>query len=271
VTSLRQLLLAPPDAALGDIAQREVIAVHTTTDQEEVAQLAARYDLLAIPVIDDEGLLAGIVTVDDIVDIVQGEATEDVYKMAGTSEDELIYQERPLRLARLRLPWLLVNMVGLMLTGLLLEHFQLALQQALFLLTFVPVIMGMAGSSGTQTSMITVRGLATGRIGSSGGVPHFLWQQLKTGAFLGLALGLLAAAVAFPLERNLAFPLVVGLSLFIAIVVASLNGVLIPALFERLGVDPAVAAGPLVTASNDVLGILIYFGTASLMIGWLIA
>lgn len=270
VTSLRQLLLASPDSTLGEIAQRQVIAVHTTTDQEEVAQLTARYDLLAIPVVDDDGVLAGIVTVDDIVDIVKEEATEDFYKLAGTSEDEIIYQERSVRVAGLRLPWLLVNMVGLLVTGVLLELFQVNLKEALFLLTFVPVIMGLAGSSGTQTSMITVRGLATGRLGSGGGrMSHFFWQQVKTGAFLGLVLGALAAAAAVPLESNAYFSLVVGVSLFTAVILASVNGVLIPLVFQKLGIDPAVASGPLVTASNDVLGILIYFTTAWLMIGLL--
>lgn len=283
VTSLRQLLLASPGSTLGDIAQREVIAVHTGTDQEEVAQLSARYDLLAIPVVDDDNLLLGIVTFDDIVDIVKEEATEDFYKLAGTSEDELIYQERSASIARLRLPWLLVNMAGLLVTGVLLERFQVSLKEALFLLTFVPVIMGVAGSSGTQISMITVRGLATGRIGGGGGrVSQFLGQQVRSGVLIGLVLGLLAAGVAIPMQRLLAhlgaapseepavfFPIVVGVSLFTAIVLASFNGVVIPLGFQRLGIDPAVASGPLVTTSNDVLGILIYFGTASLMIGLL--
>lgn len=285
VTSLRQLLLEAPDKTLGEIAQPEVITVHVETDQEEVAQLAARYDLLAIPVVDDAHRLVGIVTVDDIVDILKEEATEDLYKLAGTSEDELIYQERAFRVARLRLPWLLVNLVGLALTGLLLERFQAGLAEALFLLSFVPVVMGLAGSSGTQASMITVRGLATGRIGGDGRVRHFLWQQVKSGIFLGVALGALAAALALViamvlpgvlpegtrLDRiQLYFPLVVGVSVLSALVLASVNGVMIPVVFQRFGIDPAVASGPLVTASNDVLGILIYFGTAWSLFGLLV-
>lgn len=275
VTSLRQLLLAAPDKTLGEIAQQEVITVHVETDQEEVAQLVARYDLLAIPVVDDANVLVGIVTFDDIVDIVKDEATEDLYKLAGTSEDELIYQERSLQVARLRLPWLLVNLVGLLVTGVLLERFQAGLTEALFLLSFVPVVMGLAGSSGTQASMITVRGLATGRIGSAEGrVGHFLWQQIKSGLLLGLVLGGLAALLAFLLPisspGNLYFPLVVGISVVSAVVLASVNGVLIPVVFQRLGIDPAVASGPLVTASNDILGILIYFATAWGLIGLLV-
>lgn len=268
VTSLRQLLLHKPEKTLGEIAQGDAIAVSTETDQEEVAQLTARYDLLAIPVVDAEEKLLGIVTVDDIVDIVKEEATEDFYKMAGTSEDELIYQERSLKVAGIRLPWLMINMVGLILSGILLERFQVGFQEALFLLTFVPVVMGMAGNSGTQTSTIAVRGLATGRLGTEGGgrLRSFLWQQVKVGLLLGLVTGLVVAAVAFGLEQNPFYSLVVGISLFSAILLASLNGAVIPVLFERLGIDPAVAAGPMVTTSNDILGLLIYFGMAALLI-----
>ena len=271
VTSLRQLLLSPPERTLGEIMTRSVIQVDTGTDQEEVAQLAARYDLLAIPVVDEARRLVGIVTVDDIIDIVKEEATEDFYKMVGTSDNELLYQERSFRVAGIRLPWLLVNLAGLVVTGLLLRRFQVSLKEALFLLTFVPVIMGMGGNIGSQTATITVRGLATGRIGGDRGrLRRFLWQQTKVGEVLGVACALLVAVGAFVLEQNLYYALVVGVSLFLAIVVASVNGALVPLVFERLGVDPAIASGPLVTTSNDITGILIYFGLASLLIELLV-
>src|SRR5688572_27629248 len=271
VTSLRQLLLSPPDQRLGEIMQRDIIRVHTGTDQEEVAAVAARHDLLAVPVVDGENRMVGIVTLDDIIDVVKEEANEDILRIAGTSEDELLYQERSLRVAGIRLPWLLVNLVGGVITGLLLQHFQVSFQEALFLLAFVPVVMGMGGNSGTQTSTITVRGLATGRIELDGGrIRHYLWQQMKVGALLGIATGAVAGTVALALQRNPAYSLVVAGAMFFAILVASLNGVMIPLLFERLGVDPAVAAGPLVTTSNDITGILIYFGLASLLIQFLV-
>jgi magnesium transporter len=271
VTSLRQLLLSRPDQRLGEIMQRDIIRVDTGTDQEEVAAVAARHDLLAVPVVDGDNRMVGIVTLDDIIDVVKEEANEDILRIAGTSEDELLYQERSFRVAGIRLPWLLVNLVGGVITGLLLEHFQVSFQEALFLLAFVPVVMGMGGNSGTQTSTITVRGLATGRIELDGGrIRHYLWQQMKVGALLGVATGIVAGSVALALQRNPAYSLVVGGAMFFAILVASLNGVMIPLLFERLGVDPAVAAGPLVTTSNDITGILIYFGLASLLIQFLV-
>lgn len=271
VTSLRQLLLSRPDQRLGEIMQRDIIRVNTGTDQEEVAAVAARHDLLAVPVVDGDNRLAGIVTLDDIIDVVKEEANEDILRIAGTSEDELLYQERSLKVASIRLPWLLVNLVGGVITGLLLERFQVSFQEALFLLAFVPVIMGMGGNSGTQTSTITVRGLATGRIElTRERIRHYLWQQTKVGALLGIATGIVAGTVALALQRNPAYALVVGGAMLFAILVASLNGVMIPLLFQRLGVDPAVAAGPLVTTSNDITGILIYFGLASLLIQFLV-
>ncbi len=271
VTSLRQLLVSPAQRRLAEIMQRDVIQVHTSTEQDEVAAVAARYDLLAVPVTDDEGRLVGIVTVDDIVDVVQEEATEEAFKMVGSSADELLYQGRSWRVAGIRLPWLLVNLVGGLLTGLLLSHFQLSFQQALFLLTFVPVIMGTGGNGGSQTSTITVRGLATGQLPvGQGKVLRFLLQQVKVGALLGLATGALVGTVALALKSSVAYGVVVGGALFFALILSSLNGALIPILFQRFGVDPAIAAGPLVTTSSDITGILVYFGLAGLLIDRLV-
>ena len=270
VTSLRQLLLAKADQTLDDVMTRSVIKVSTGTDQEELAALATRYDLLAIPVTDEDNRLVGIVTVDDIMDVVIEEAEEDLFKMVGSSDDELLYQERSWKIAGIRLPWLLVNLIGLTATGWILHMLQVSMEDALFLLIFVPVIMGMGGNVGSQTSTITVRGLATGRVSVSARSWNYLWQQTKVGAIIGIACSVLVAIGAYILETNVAYALVVGLSLFLAIILASLNGALVPLIFERLGIDPAVAAGPLVTTSNDITGILIYFGLAFALIDLLV-
>jgi magnesium transporter len=279
VTSLRQLLLSDPGVQLSRIMARSPIKADTETDQEEVARLASRYDLLAIPVVDDGNRLVGIVTVDDIIDIVREEATEDILKMVGTSEDEIVYQDRSLRVFAIRFPWLLINLVGLVMAGWLIDWFEIRLEEALFLFPFVPVIMGMGGNIASQTSTIAVRGLATGRITlQPGRVRGFLWQQAKVGSIIGLACASLTAAGAYLLpawgimslgsgEVDLVnYAAVVGVSLFFAILLASINGAMIPMIFERLGIDPAVASGPLVTTSNDITGIIIYFSLAA----WLI-
>jgi magnesium transporter len=263
VTSLRQLLLSKPDLSLADIMQRSVIKAHVDTDQEEVALLASRYDLLAIPVVDDQNHLVGIVTVDDIIDVVKEEAAEDLLKMAGTSESELLYEGRTLAVARLRLPSLLLSLAGLLVTGLLLESFQTRFAEALFLLAFVPVIMGLSGAIGSQTSAVVVRGIASGRLQAARApLASFLVRQLKVGAALGLACGALAGLAALVLKQNLWLGAVVGAALGLAIVVAAACGALAPAALARLGLDPTVASGPLLTTINDVTGILIYFALA---------
>lgn len=266
VVPLRQLLLADPEEALGDIMNSSIIKVHTSTDQEEVAQLAARYDLLAIPVVDEETRLVGIVTIDDIVDVFKEEATEDIFKMAGTSEDEIVYQDRSFRVAGIRLPWILFNLVGLLGAGVVMGRFEETFTDVklTLLIVFLPVIMGMAGNIGSQTSTIAVRGLATGRLSlGQGHVRRFLWQQVKVGALLGATCSAVVAVVAYFFGGNPTISLAVGSSLFLAVQLASLNGVLVPVLFERIGFDPAVASGPLVTTANDVLGVIVYFLLAS--------
>jgi magnesium transporter len=270
VTSLRQLLLSRPEKTLGEVMTRSLIKVHTDTDQEEVAQLAARYSLLAVPVTDDSNHLAGIVTLDDIIDVVEEEADEDFYKMVGTTDDELVYQDRSFKVAGFRLPWLLINMAGLLLAGALIGFFEVTWKEAVLLVTFVPVVMGMGGNIGSQTSTITVRGLATGRIVMGESVRRFLWQQFKVGTVLAVVCSVLIGVGAMIWGASPAYGLVVGLSLFLVLMLAAVNGAMIPIAFERLGVDPAVAAGPLVTTSNDITGILIYFGLASMFIEFLV-
>ncbi|HLF55248.1 MAG TPA: magnesium transporter [Thermoanaerobaculia bacterium] len=269
VTSLRQLLLSKPEQRLGEIMQREVIKARVDDDQEQVAHQAARYDLLAVPVVDDQNRLVGIVTVDDIIDVVKEEAAEDLLKMAGTSESELLYEGRTLAIARLRLPSLLVSLVGLVAAGLLLERFQLRFQEAMFLLVFVPVIMGISGSIGSQASAVALRGLASGKLGGAAtgaSILGFLGRQLKVAAVLGIVCGGLVGGAAVALKSHADLGIVVGVALFFAILVAALLGVVAPALLERFGLDPAIANGPLLTTVNDITGILIYFGLAATMV-----
>ncbi|MCP3963456.1 MAG: magnesium transporter [bacterium] len=267
VSTLRQLLLAEPDQTLGEIMNASMIKAHTSTDQEEVAQLAARYDLLAIPVVDGDGRLVGIVTIDDIIDVFKEEATEDIFKMAGTSEDELVYQDRSFKVAGIRLPWIIFNMFGLLLAGYVTTRFESAFDgmSLTLMFFFVPVIMGMAGNIGSQTSTIAVRGLATGRLGlGRGDVRHFLWQQVKVGAVLGVTCSVVVAVFAYFSGNNPMLAVAVGSSLFLSVQLASFTGVLVPVVFQRIGFDPAVASGPLVTTANDVLGVVIYFLLANL-------
>lgn len=272
VVPLRDLLLSQPERPIREVMTHEVVRVDTETDQEEVGRLAGRYNLLAIPVVDEEGVLVGIVTVDDILDVVSEEATEDILKMVGTSEDELVYQGRTWRIAGIRLPWLMVTVAGQAITGLLLAHFQASLKEALFLLAGVPLIMSLGGNIGSQISAITVRGLATGRLRfeSPGGFWMFVGKQLKVGLVLAGVCAVLVAVGAWLLEGNGAYSVVIAGAVIGAILLSSVTGALIPRLFDRIGIDPAVASGPLVSLSNDITGLLIYFGLALLMVGLLV-
>ncbi len=268
VVSLRQLITSPPTATLRQIMNRDVIRVHVTTDQEQVARIVAKYDLLAIPVVDDQEHLVGIITVDDVIDVLREEATEDVFKMAGTSQEELVYGNKVLPIVRIRMPWLVVNLFGGILTGTILWWFRATVEEIIALVSFVPVITAMGGNVGTQSSSILVRAFATGRV-DFGNLRAHLWKEVRVGLLLGIVCGCLVGLAAVIWHRNAYLGLVVGVSMVAAMTVAATMGTLAPAVFRKLNIDPAVASGPFVTTANDITGILIYLGTATLFLRFL--
>jgi magnesium transporter len=268
VLSLRQLLMVPPATRLKDIMTTDVIRVRTDMDQEEVAQMVAKYDLLAIPVVDEGNKMMGIITVDDVIDVLRQEATEDIYKMAGASEEELLYGYKAFKIARLRLPWLVTNLFGGVITGYLMWLFKVTLKEVIALITFVPVITGMGGNVGGQSATIVVRGFATGKIDFST-LRGVFFRELRVGLIMGVVCGLVIAAVAFIWHSNPYLGMVVGVAMVTAITVAAMMGVIAPSMFKRLGIDPAIASNPFVQTANDITGILIYFGTATLFISHL--
>jgi magnesium transporter len=269
VLSLRQLLTIPPETKLCNIMSTNVMRVRTDMDQEEVAGLVAKYNILAIPVVDDHGKLIGLITVDDVIDVMRDEATEDILRMAGTSEEELLLGYKSFRIARLRLPWLLVTLIGGVVTGTLMWYFKATLEHAIMLISFIPVITGMGGNVGGQTSTIIVRGFATGRIDFSMLRQIFL-KELRVGLIMGTVCGLVIAAVAMIWHKNLYFGLVVGLAMVTAITVAACMGVIVTVFFKKIGFDPAIASSPFVQTVNDISGILIYLGTATLFLSHLV-
>ncbi len=269
VLSLRQLLTVPPQTPLRDIMSTNVTRVRTYMDQEQVAEIVAKYDYLAVPVVSDEGKLLGVITVDDVIDVMRDEATEDMLRMAGTSEEELLLGYKSLKIARLRLPWLLTTLVGGVITGTLMWYFKATLEQVIMLVSFVPVITGMGGNVGGQTSTILVRGFATGRIDFSN-LRQVFFKELRTGLIMGLVCGLVIAAVAIIWHQNVYFGLVVGIAMVAAITVAACMGVLVTTFFRKVGIDPAIASSPFVQTVNDITGILIYFMTATLFLEQLI-
>jgi len=265
VSSLRQLVLVPPDTPLKEFMATDVFSVQTDMDQEEVAKIVARYDILAVPVVDHTNRLMGIVTVDDVIDIFRREATEDILKMAGVGE-EFVETKSVLKSTRTRLPWLFASCVGGIIAFLIIGKYEATLHKMAALVAFLPVIMGMGGNIGTQSSTIVVRGLATGRL-------HIrdLWsvvfKELSVGFILGLVYGLLIGSVA-----QLSYSMeVLAISVCFAVIssmsVAALIGSLVPMGFARINIDPAVATGPFVTTAIDIISISFYFLIATALLG----
>ncbi|MCK4467363.1 MAG: magnesium transporter, partial [Desulfobacterales bacterium] len=247
VSSLRQLVVVPPDTPLKDFMTTDVIAVKTDVDQEEVAKIVARYDILAVPVVDEYGKLVGIVTVDDVIDIIREEATEDILKMAGAGE-EFVETQSVARSTRIRLPWLFASCVGGIIAFIIISRFEESLSKFIYLAAFIPVIMGMGGNIGTQSSTIVVRGLATGRLNIRD-IWSVVFKELAIGLILGIIYGVLIGIVAQVRYDTGALAISVGVALICSMSIAGLIGSLVPMLFARINIDPAVATGPLVTTA----------------------
>ena len=267
IVSLRSLILARPDALIRDITQRDPIAVAPDMDQEEIAHLFRDYDLVALPVVDGAGHLIGEVTVDDIVAVIDEEATEDMYVMAATSSEER--EERStLGVVRRRIPWLLVCLAGTLMAGGMIDAFQESLANLTALLFFMPAIMAMGGNTGIQTSTVTIRNLATGEL-QSGTVLKSISREMRVAAMMGMTLGILVFCVSQLWTGNWIVGSCVGLAMFSAVVFSAFLGALVPIAFRAIGVDPAVASGPLITTLNDGMSLGIYFAIASvLMANW---
>ncbi len=265
VSSLRQLVVVPPETQLKDFMTRDVFCVQTDMDQEEVAKIVARYDILAVPVVDGSHRLVGIVTVDDVIDIFRREATEDILKMAGAGE-EFVETKSVLKSTRIRLPWLFASCIGGIIAFFIIGKFEGSLYKIAYLAAFIPVIMGMGGNIGTQSSTIVVRGLATGRIN----IRDFwavIFKELAIGVILGLIYGLIIGSVAQFSYKIEALAISVALAVICSMSVAALVGSLVPMSFAKINIDPAVATGPFVTTSIDIIAVSCYFLIATTLLG----
>ncbi|MCB0325801.1 MAG: magnesium transporter, partial [Bdellovibrionales bacterium] len=265
VLSVRELLSSPDEATLDEVMAKEFIAIAPEDDREKAARLIADYDLSAIPVIaEDTGKMLGIITVDDVLDIIEEELTEDLLKLAGTEDKDTVGASLYVAL-RSRMPWLAASWCGGIVGALLLGAFETTLERVVALAFFMPVVFGMGGNVGSQSSTITVRGLATGELGH-----HRIFGRLQkecaVGLALGLTFGLLLAAASFSLYGQPRLSAIVGLSIFITMTCAAALGSMLPVMFERLGIDPAVASGPLVTTTTDILSITIYCSVATALL-----
>jgi len=265
VSSLRQLVVVSPQTPLKEFMTTDVFSVQTDMDQEEVARIVARYDILAVPVVDGSNRLVGIVTVDDVIDILRKEATEDILKMAGAGE-EFVETKSILKSTRIRLPWLFASCLGGIFAFFIISEFESSLSKIAYLAAFIPVIMGMGGNIGTQSSTIIVRGLATGRIHVRD-IWSVVFKELSIGLILGLVYGLLIGSVAQFRYSMEALALSVALAVICSMSIAALVGSLVPMGFARINIDPAVATGPLVTTAIDIISVFFYFLIATTLLG----
>ena len=264
VSSLRQLVVTPPEMPLKSFMTTDVVSVRTDMDQEEVAKIVARYDILAVPVVDESNRLVGIVTVDDVIDIFRREATEDILRMAGAGE-EFVETKSIFRSTRIRLPWLFASCIGGILAFYIINQFEDSLNKFVYLAAFIPVIMGMGGNIGTQSSTIVVRGLATGRI-SITEIGSVVLKELAVGFILGVIYGIIIGSVAHFSYRVDMLAFSVGMAVVASMAIAALVGSFVPMAFARVNIDPAVATGPFVTTSMDIISVLFYFYISTVLL-----
>lgn len=265
VTSLRALLTHSPSTKLKEIMETEVITVSPETDQEEVARIVSRYDLLALPVVDVHRKMLGIVTIDDVVDVIKEEAAEDMMLMAGVGDDIEAHAQGVLRSTRQRLPWLVVTMLGGMAISEIYARFQATDPSAAMLAAFVPVMIGMGGNVGTQAATITVRNIATGRIENSGTL-SLLFREARVGFLIGAFFAVVLGTFAALRNGDPRVGLAIGGSGVVQLAVAATIGTMVPLAMQRLRIDPAVATGPFVTTTIDLIGVTLFFVTSNLLL-----
>ncbi len=268
IVSLRDLVTSQPQQTLGEIMTRDVVYVQTDTAQGEVARLIQRYDFLAVPVVDREERLVGIVTVDDVIDILERETTKDIYALGGgvQSEGDNYFQTNLFAVARKRVVWLFVLLLTNTVTGSIIRSQESVLQQVVTLAAFIPLLTGTGGNVGAQSSTVVIRGLNTDEIRDLG-VVQIVFREALAGALLGAILGTVATLWAYLLQGNFFVAFSVGVSLVAIAILASIAGSALPFLFRSFGFDPALMSAPFITTAVDVLGVLIYFSIARMVLG----
>ncbi len=272
--SIRTLLLSEFDDLISDIMETNVISVPTTADQEDVAQMFSKYNFNALPVVDTENRLVGIVTVDDAMDVMEEEATEDMEIMAGITPSERPYLHTGVwETWRSRIPWLLLTLVPAALTGLVIWRYQSQLAACLILTAFIPMLSAIGGNSDSQASVAVIRGIALGEI-SGGDVWAVIWKEVRVALLCGICLAAVNFAKMYLVDIlllrdgvEIASAAAVSLTLVCVVVIAKLVGCTLPLLADKLGADPAITASPFISAMVDVLSLLVYFRLAVSMLG----
>ena len=274
VVTVKDLLLSDDDTIIEDIMDTNIIFATTTDDQEEVSAQFSDYDLIAIPVVDKEGCLVGIVTVDDVIDVMEQEATEDIEKMAGITPSDRPYSRTSvLEIWKNRIPWLMFLMLSATFTGMIMTHFEDALAVQVVLAAFIPMLMGTGGNSGSQASTAVIRSLSLGDIEPSD-VIKVVWKELRVAFLCGVSLAVINFGKMYLVDRTLlnnpevtfTVAAIVSLTIVFVVMFAKVVGSTLPIIAEKIGVDPAVMASPLISTITDAVSLMIYFNIARLLI-----
>jgi magnesium transporter len=268
VVSLRRLLLVSPETPLKRIMTGDLISVSVETDQEEAARQVASYNLLAIPVVDEENKLAGVITVDDVIDVIADEATEDIYRLAGVAGDERAFTPARESL-RKRLPWLSVNLVTAFMAAAVVALFEGTIERITALAVFMPIVASLGGNAAMQTLTVIVRGIALGEL-SWGNSRKALLKEMAVGVGNGILLGFVAALATWVMRGDPALGLVLGIAMVLNFFVAAAAGTLVPLGLRAANVDPALASSVFITTLTDVFGFLSFLGLATLFMGYLV-
>ncbi|MCX7750530.1 MAG: magnesium transporter, partial [Candidatus Bipolaricaulota bacterium] len=268
VLSLRDLVLARPDTPLRSLMKADAITLPVTMDVEEVARTFDKYNYLALPVVDEGGRLLGIVTIDDVIDVMRKEATEDALRMGGIPAGEDHPLDPPGSSVRKRLPWLMALVLLNMTVAAVIRGFEGTIAELAFVAALMPLIADMSGNAAAQALAVAIRGIAVGAVDWRN-LPWLMWKELRVGALAGLALGVQIGLIASLLWRKPFFGLVAGISLAGTTVGACLTGAVLPFLFRRMGLDPAMMSGPVATTIGDLIGIGLFLGLATAFLPYL--
>ncbi|WP_018933321.1 magnesium transporter [Gracilibacillus lacisalsi] len=268
VISLRDLIIAEGEWFIQDVMSERVVSVPVGEDQEDIAQMMRDYDFLALPVVDFQDHLLGIITVDDIMDVMDEEASDDYSKLAGISDVESS-GDTAISSAKKRLPWLIALLFLGMLTASIITRFEAALEEVAILAAFIPLIAGMAGNTGTQALAVAVRSISTGELEKKGKI-KVIWRETKTGLITGFCCGIIIIMLISLVYNQFFLGIIVGISLMATLLIATISGAFVPMMMDRFNIDPAVASGPFITTLNDLISIFIYFGLATTFMSFLV-
>ncbi|MFG6146949.1 magnesium transporter [Halobacillus sp. B23F22_1] len=264
VVSYKDLILGELQDKVEDLMFSRVVKTETMTDQEEVARIISRYDFVSLPVVEEDNKLVGVITVDDILDVVYQEANEDIEKLSASGK-AIDFNTKPVTAAYRRLPWLILLLFIGLISGSIISRFENTLETVVALAFFMPMIAGMTGNTGTQSLAVVVRGLVSEDLDVKQ-VVRLILRELWVGIIIGLTCGVLISIIAYVWRGNITLGLVVGVSLLLTLIIGTIAGTVIPLILYKFKVDPAVASGPLITTINDILSLLIYFGIATAFI-----